>query len=365
MRPSLTLLLVLATRLPAAVIFEDGFETLDATRWTADARGGAAIAIADQGLHGKCLRITSEGQYAYLTVKLDAAKYRGSSLTMSGMVKLDNGRMGEQVYATPKFHFMQRVEGSNQAQHVADRWTGTFDWTPKRLSIDVDPRCTELVMDIGNQNGFGTFYVDDFKLEDTLGKGRPVSLLSVFNTGRSDGVAGDGAGSFLDTGPLDLFNLPDGPLETPDATFMVPKPGDNQGQVLLALRGAKCPQFPLEAGPVAVGQRLTKLALLHAAAWADVAARQPVYTLRVRYPDGQTAEMPMRAGVEIGNFDAPQPCENWQLGWQGSCGAGKPVGLGATVWVNPRPEVAVESVSFVSAGHGVALVAAVSYVPAR
>lgn len=358
-------LLTTASAARAAVILEEDFETIQPDRWITTVRGDGSIDVVDGGVHGKCLRIVSNGGYAYLSMKLDAERFRGATLVMSGMVKLVDCRQGEQVYATPKFHFGWRVEGSNETFNAADRWIGSFDWTLKVLRLDVPENCTSLVMDIGNQNGYGTFYVDDLKLEDTYGTGRPVSLLSVCNTGRSDGIAGDGRGSFIDTGPLDLHFLPEQRLEAEQITFYPPPLGANGGKVMVALRGRERPDLPVETAPVAVDKRLARLAILCAAAWADVLAREPCFELRVTFDDGAVISQPLLAGVDVGNFDAPAAYENWIPVWTGPCAAGKTVGVGAAWWTNPHPDRLVRTVQFVSAGHGVPLILALTYLPAR
>lgn len=357
-------LLALLLTLPAAgeVIFEDGFETLDTDRWTVDIRGegdGASIDIVDGGVRGKCLRITSRGQYVYLTCRLDVERLRGSTLVMTGMVRLEGCEQGPQAFSTPKFHFAYRTNGAGTTVNAAERWTGTFDWTEKRLQVDVPDNATFLVMDIGNQNGTGVFYVDEFRLEDTFGSGRPINLLPACNTGRSDGVAGDGTGSFIDTGPRDLFALPEGNLDAGEVTFSLPPPGTNGGQVMIALAGRERPMLPRQSEPVPVGRRLSRLAMLHAAAFAT--AGEPLYTVRLHYGDGTTAEVAFRAGADAPNYDAPDDVPADRLAWRGRCAAGVEVGVGWSLADNPSPGKVVQRLVFESAGAGVPLILAASY----
>lgn len=368
MRHLLGLALSLALLLPARaeVIRKDGFETLDETFWTKGITKGGSIEIVDGGVSGKCLRIAGErGSTVYLTAKLDPARFAGLTLKVSAQVKIEGSEQGEQVYSTPKLHFGMKVKGSNQVVNAAERWTGTFDWTLKSLTIEVDPDAETLVLDVGNQGGSGTMWVDDLVLEDTLGQGRPVQLLPVCNVGRSDGIADDGVGSFIDRGMLDLYGLPVDQLETDDGTFYVPQAGVNGGQTVIALRGLQRPKLPAATEAVALGQRVGKLLLLHAASWADTAKQEPVYTLEVTYADGQVEQVAMLAGRDVGNYDAPAALPNWKLAWTGEVPGGQKVGVGYTVWTNPRVTSAIKSLRFVSAGKGVPLILAVTYTTAR
>ncbi len=345
-----------------ALVVEDDFETLDVQRWTKTIRGEATIKVVDGGLQGKCLRITANGGYGYCSMALDAKALAGQTITMSGMVKLVDCRIGAQAFATPKFHFGYRTGGSNETQNAAERWVGSFDWTPQKLTLEVPEDCTSLVMDIGNQNGYGTFYVDQFKLETGAGSvGKTLSLLPLCNLGRSDGAAGDGRGSFLDLGPLDLYALPAGALTVADLRFDLPPAGANMGRTAIILKGAKRPDLPAATEPLKVDRKLPRLALLHAAAWADPAGRRPVYAVEFTYADGQTATQDLVAGVDLGNFDAPVALDNWKLAWTGPCAAGQTVGVGLSWIANPRPDQVVASLRFRSAGDAVPIVLAAAY----
>jgi len=69
----------------------------------------------------------------------------------------------------------------------------------------------------------------------------------------------------------------------------------------------------------------------------------------------------VRAGVDIGRFDDPREFANYKPVWRGTNGAGKRVGVGMTKWENPRPKVALKSLSMKSAGSGVPIILAVTY----
>lgn len=344
----------------AGTIFEDGFEELDA-RWTKNIRGPGSIEIVPGGVDGNCLKITSEGGLAYLTTQLDPEQYAGTVVEVRGMVKLDNVEVGPESYSTAKFHIGVDVGDTGPYQNRAARWLGTSDWTEKVLNADIGDKAIRIVLDLGIQNGTGTVYFDNLVVRDAFGKGRPIGLLPIANSGRSDGVAGDGKGSFLDTGMDDLFGIPAGNLETDEVTAYLPEPGDNAGRTCVILKGKERPDFPEQTEPLPVGKKLKSLYFLQASAWANPGAQEPCLSYEIAYEDGQTAAVAMRSGVDIGNFDDPRPAANWKIAWEGENGAGKNVGVGLARWENPRPEVVVESLRIQAAGNGVPIVLAISY----
>ena len=83
------------------------------------------------------------------------------------------------------------------------------------------------------------------------------------------------------------------------------------------------------------------------------------------YDDGETETVDIVAGTGISNFDQPRDLEGCPLVWQDTNGATTRVGVGMIEWQNPRPDVAVESITIASAGNGVPIVLAVTYIAAR
>ncbi len=343
----------------ASVIFEDAFESLDA-RWTKNVSQGGTIDIAPGGVEGNCLKISATGGTSYLTTQLDPAEYAGTTIEVVGMVKLENVEMGEQTFATAKFH-IGAVLPDKTVVNFAERWVGTADWAEKKLTADIPDDAQRIVLDLGLQNCAGTAYYDNLVVRDTFGTGRPISLLPICNLGRSDGVANDGRGSFLDLGMNDLFGLPEGNLDAPGVTFTIPPDGVNKGQTCVILKGEQRPSLPAQTEPLPVNVKAASLHFLQTAAWADVDAQDPCLTYEIEYADGQKTTVEMRAGVHMGNFDDPREFADYKLVWQGKSGAGKQVGVGMATWTNPRSEVTIKSLRIVSAGKGVPIVLAVSY----
>ncbi|MBM3476234.1 MAG: hypothetical protein FJX75_23425 [Armatimonadetes bacterium] len=353
------LILALAVNGSAGVIFEDGFETLDA-RWTRNVTGDGTVEIVPGGVEGNCLKLSASGGMTYVSTQLDPQEYAGATIEVVGMVKLDSVQMGKEVFATAKFHIGATLPDKTVV-NFADRWVGTADWAEKTLKADIPDNAQRIVLDLGIQNATGTAYYDSLVVRDTFGTGRPISLLPICNLGRSDGVANDGRGSFLDLGMNDLFSLPEGNLEVPGVTFTVPPDGVNMGKTCAILKGEQRPNLPAETDPLPVDVKARTLCFLQTAAWANVEAQEPCLAYEIEYADGEKATIEMTAGVDVANFDDPREFANCKLVWQGKNGAGKQVGVGMATWRNPRPEVAIKSLRIVSAGKGVPIVLAVSY----
>lgn len=348
----------------AAVYFEDHFESMDA-RWTKNASRDASVEIAPGGVTGNCLKIVGAGGTDYLTTRLDPKIYAGKSLLIRAKVKLLDVKQGSQVYSTAKIQVAQRVPGEARAINAAARWVGTTDWVERSLTVDIRPDATEIILNLGLQDTTGTALYDDLVVEDNPAAPavapRAISLKAVANTGRSDGAPDDGRGGFIDAGMHDLFALPAGALAAGDVAFNIPALGDNGAATCVVLRGKQRPNLPAQVGPVLVDRKVKALYFLQAAAWADIASQEPCLTYRVTYEDGQTAEILMRAGVDVGNFDQPAEYANYKQVWKGSDGFWQPVAVGYARWSNPRPDVPIKSLEIRSAGNGVPIVLAISY----
>jgi hypothetical protein len=348
----------------AAMYFEDHFETMDA-RWAKNASRGATVEIAPGGVTGNCLKIVGAGGTDYLSTRLAPETYAGKSILIRAQVKLLDVKQGSQVFSTAKLQVTQKVPGDPRAINAAARWVGTTDWMERTLAVDIRPDAAEITLNLGLQDTTGTALYDDLVVEDNPAAPpvapRGISLKDVANTGRSDGAPDDGRGGFIDAGMHDLFALPAGALAAGNVAFNIPALGDNGAATCVVLRGKQRPGLPAQAGPIAVGRKVKALLFLQAASWADIPAQEPCLTYSISYDDGQTTDVLMRAGVDVGNFDQPAEYANYKQAWKGSDGFSQPVAVGYARWSNPRPEVAVKSLTIRSAGNGVPIVLAIGY----
>ena len=239
--------LLCASFASAGVIFEDDFETLD-ERWIKNVRatrrrdcgwwrGGQ---VPEDDLRGRA-------SLPHHRARSEALRWHDDRGHGDGEARGLRRRPADLLDAQVPYR-RALPEAESHKNHAA-RWLGSFDWTEKKLSAQLDERQERIVLDLGIQNGTGTAYYDNLVVKDTFGQGRPVSLLSVANLGRSDGVAGDGKGSFLDLGLNDLFSLMGGNLETDTVTFYLPKHGANGGQTCVILKGEQRPSSPGRRSP--------------------------------------------------------------------------------------------------------------------
>ena len=115
-------------------------------------------------------------------------------------------------------------------------------------------------------------------------------------------------------------------------------------------------RFPRSVQGIPVGARALRLNFLHATAW-DAVHRTPVGHYRIRYRDGATRDADLLYGENIGHWwcnpTASRRFPAAAVVWQGSNAAARQMGMEARVfqmaWINPRPDIEIESFDFVSA----------------
>jgi hexosaminidase len=102
---------------------------------------------------------------------------------------------------------------------------------------------------------------------------------------------------------------------------------------------------------IPIGRTATALAFLHATGWFAPATGEPVGHYRVVYAGGSHLDIPLRYAVniacwvqtEVDSIDLQQP-------WQGRTPNGLPVAVYQLIWTNPKPDVRIDRIEFVSSG---------------
>jgi len=131
---------------------------------------------------------------------------------------------------------------------------------------------------------------------------------------------------------------------------------DVRGLVQLASSGlrAESSGYPLAVTNLAVGQICRALHFLGACGYvggAEPGSQAGHY--RVHYADGTTADVPIRIGHDTADWwvepDGRPPAAGARIAWAGMNPAGRAVRLLQQTWTNPRPEIAVVSLDFISA----------------
>lgn len=198
----------------------------------------------------------------------------------------------------------------------------------------------------------------------------PVSLSRYVNMGFYDPVAGDGKGGWTDQGDNDMrFFLTnhtgkeggrEDAMEVAAApmpkhvTFLGRKfdmidPKKNGGKAVISLRGQQHGEkLPAEVKDIQVDRTADRLWFLHTAGWLGE-AKQEVGQFVIHYADHSKVVVPIRAGVEVGDWWDPEPLPQARVAWSGRNLVHAPIGIYLTEWKNPHPEKVIEAIDIVGA----------------
>jgi hexosaminidase len=135
--------------------------------------------------------------------------------------------------------------------------------------------------------------------------------------------------------------------------------GDTRYQVTGAvmLRGTRANVAGLpERAEIALNRRVSAVNMLLTTPWPTPADRDKVGSVIFSYQDGQSVNQPLQYGRHLRAWSdlnassmVPAPA------WTGKTKDGLDVNLTTLSWTNPRPDVAVKSVTLVSDGTGASL----------
>ena len=181
-----------------------------------------------------------------------------------------------------------------------------------------------------------------------------VDLRAFANMAFADEKAGDGVGGWADEGPLNcLHSMPTGRQRFYGVPFDVVDPAKNGGKAVLTLKGRNVtPNLPAQIAGIPLGGRPVRcLYFLHAAAWGTPGTLGKYV---VHYADGGAVEVPLTIGENT---------QNWWNGYaEGEQSRPVPVRVTETLdgkpawrfvrvweWQNPRRDVPVATLEFVSA----------------
>lgn len=172
----------------------------------------------------------------------------------------------------------------------------------------------------------------------------PVSLKGSANAAFADDIAGDRKGAWNDQGPQnDLRKFPLGMQYFGGTLYRIINPAENNGFGCIAVSGRSGAHQPEESHPVAIGKKLHRIQFLHTAAWEPASGRIGQYT--VRYCNGKEVGIPLVIGKNIhGWWGAPgKILSEGECLWS-SQGNYSMIGIFGWDWINPEPELEIESV---------------------
>lgn len=186
----------------------------------------------------------------------------------------------------------------------------------------------------------------------------PLSLAECANMGFSDAVADDGVGGWTDQGPEnDLRCMKPGVLDLGGIVFRILDPEKNRGRTSLVL--SRIRKYPKTSGKIpGNGKAHEYLYLLHACAWSPK-FRTPIGEIQVTYQDGKVERIPVRTGVDVGNWWRPtMSYPNGLLLWSGENFGGK---VGLFVSAFKLRNTTVRELQLIPGGEGVWMIAGVSF----
>jgi beta-galactosidase len=161
-------------------------------------------------------------------------------------------------------------------------------------------------------------------------------------------------------GPVDLTGMPRGEQDFGGVRFKLPDFATSPVPTAYMLRGRGASVKAEHIDGIAVGAKADALCFLQTSAPSDDLQRwmrdrrhagdpPTMLTCIVHDGDGQTAEVPMRWGREVGPWlaDAATGLPDAGVGWTAPAGDQHAV-VWTTQWTNPRPDAAIASVDLVA-----------------
>ena len=173
-----------------------------------------------------------------------------------------------------------------------------------------------------------------------------LDLSAKANAGFRDETANDGEGGWTDQGQQDFRIMPTGIQEAGGIRFRILDPERNGGKSCLVLRGSERPRFPAAIREIPVGQKFSRLFFLHTAAWGG---QGKAGAYRIRYADGTSIDYPLEGGVNIGDWWYPRRLPEAKNGIVRPNGDGHEVATWVAEWENPKTDVEIRSIDFLSA----------------
>ncbi len=203
-----------------------------------------------------------------------------------------------------------------------------------------------------------------------------LDLSRVVNTAREDdGIARNGAGGWSDEGINDMGiypPIPVGEVERNGHRFTLVDPAGNAGQAVLMLKGARAGLDKPERVEIPVPGLQGAYLVIVQNAVGSVRGQPPEYVVAnwtVQYADGSAVQIPMRSQVEIRDWWCGQwwdnhGAESWPVFMGRNSYSQKYnqyIGVWATQWPNPKPELAITNLVIQSAGLAAPVLWAVTF----
>ncbi len=145
----------------------------------------------------------------------------------------------------------------------------------------------------------------------------------------------------------DFRMIPHGRQHIGKILFDIIDPAANGGKGALILRGAERLKFPAAIKGIKIGGKFKRFFFLHGCGWCT---GREAGRYRFHYADGQSVDVPLVEGQNIGDWWNCHGLPEALIGVTGVNGLGHEVGLFVAEWKNPHPEKTIVHMDFISVG---------------
>ncbi len=189
-----------------------------------------------------------------------------------------------------------------------------------------------------------------------------IDLRPYANRDFRDDAASDGQGGWTDQGANDFRNIPTGRQEVAGVPFDIINPAQNGGKGCILLNGEQLRQTTNQVEAIPVHATAKALYFLHTCAYLN--GKDPFAFYTIHYGDGRQAVVPVVPNVNISDWWGQSAPSNAFMGLSASNAYANKVYFFAFEWLNPFPDVIIDSIDFSSTGRGpVPVLAAITVLP--
>lgn len=176
----------------------------------------------------------------------------------------------------------------------------------------------------------------------------PLNLRPFCNRDYMDSQAGDGQGGWADEG-IGLAYTPTEPEKLQGVIFDFIRHDQNEYKACIVLKSTRKnnTDLPQTVENIPVKNKVQNIFFFHTLVYAAKGKKDQVLTYRIHYIDGESVDVPIRNGMEIGDWFIPvvPPEMKKQIAWQNN----NQSGFFVWKWENPRPDTEIRSLDIISA----------------
>jgi hypothetical protein len=181
-----------------------------------------------------------------------------------------------------------------------------------------------------------------------------IDLSKAVNRSFRDETADDGRGGWTDQGSNDLRDMPTGNQVLRGVPYKIES--RNGGEAILLAGGALQKSLPKKVTGIKVGRKAAGLVFLHGCAWAG-----GPWNYVVNFADGRRQNIPVQIETNVKDWwaNAVMDLPGATVAWVGN-NTQHTVTLYSQEWINPRPEVPIQTLDIVNEGSTVPFILAIT-----